>query len=345
MIECSVWPMNLLTKPVGEKDRRLIIHPKEAVLREGIRRTPEGNLYIKGPEFIKIPDKVYVPERKESGHRHIWCRDANGNYHLYGRKLNIKKTYTDILPKMTHVGMDFKWGELRNSTAIDLELVWPGHPDSEVTTAIKECPHQLHPYFFAPLIIEGRLLIGKDSPTWIEGREILRRFVPSTSMTKGYKPMYIAGDKKLALLETMLNIADHNKFEGYVLKGAACDDWWKLKGLNEADVFVIGFKVSDAETRKGMVTAVHIGVLDKEGKIKNMGNVAGFNLEMMGEMTEALRKYGRSPAKNPFLMKTLRVIYQEVAGKNLLKHAFFSCWRDDKNWESCSIDQFALREI
>jgi hypothetical protein len=331
--------MDRLTKPVGEKDRKLIIHPKEAVLREGVRRDKANQLYIRGEEFIKLPDGEYVPERKEQGHRAIYCRDAEGNMHLYGRKLNVKKSYTDIWPKMQG---NPHFRSLSPLTALDLELTWPGHPDSEVTTALKECPRELKPYFFAPLIVEGTLMIGDNSPTWIEGREWLRKWVSPDNMTKGYKPLYIAGKKKLSILQALLNIADHSGYEGYVLKGAACADWWKLKGVNEADVFVIGFKVSTAETRKGLVTAVQIGVLDKEGKIKDMGNVAGFSLDVMNEMAEARAKFGMTK-KNPFLYRTLRVVYQEIAGQNGLKHGFYSCWRDDKNWESCSEDQFQFR--
>ena len=37
-IECSLWPMNILTRASGEKDRKLLVHPQECVKRAGMRR-------------------------------------------------------------------------------------------------------------------------------------------------------------------------------------------------------------------------------------------------------------------------------------------------------------------
>lgn len=333
-ILCDLWPMNLLTKPIGEKDRRLIIHPKEAVLRNGIRRDSEGRLEIVDPKAIKIPDGIYCIEDKEQGHRHIWCCDKEGNYHLYGRRLNVQQTYTDILPKLN--GKVTCFPPLPPESALDFELCWPGHPDSEVTTAIKDHPEELHPYFFAILIWKGSLVIGDNSFEWFSGRRHLEHHVGKKYMTKGYKPINLdsstkAGkQKKLWVLETLLNKAEEKGKEGFVLKEMMSMGWWKLKGINEADVFVTGFKISDSETLKGLATGVKIAVY-KDGKVFNMGNVSGFDRETQTDM-----------AKNPdkYLGRVLRVVYQEIAGKGKMKHGFKDSWRDDKNKESCTFDQF-----
>ena len=155
--------------------------------------------------------------------------------------------------------------------------------------------------------------------------------------------MSFRDELRQATLEALLNMAELQHQEGYVLKVMACDGWWKLKGINEADVYVTGFKISDADTRKGMVTAVEVAVVNKEHYSVNMGNVSGFNLEEMGKMTEAYNKYGltrNGPNKNPYFGKVLRVIYQEIAGQGKMKHGFFDCWRDDKNQTSCWTTQF-----
>lgn len=333
-ISCDIWPMNLLTKPTGEKDRALIVHPKPAVERKGISRI-KGLLTITDPKAVKIKDGIYIPEFKEAGHRHFFCRGAKGYYHMYGRRLNVNQTYTDIWPKLK--GIDYP--ELPLETVVDMELLWPGHHDSEVTTAIKECPDQLVMRCFSVPIYKGVLLIEEDTEDWVHGRIRLHHVVGKERCVKAYKPITIAGDNKKFVIQILLRIADHKGFEGYVLKEFANRNWWKLKGIQEADVFVVGFKISNAETRKGMVTAVKVGVYDDNKKMKKIGNVSGFNLDEMEAMTEAYIKY-RDDIKNPFLGKVLRIRYQELAGRGGLKHAFRDCWRDDKSPNSCSINQF-----
>ncbi len=335
-VECNLWPMSLLTKPVGSKDRRLIIHPKEAVLRSGICRNSEGLLSIVDASAIKIPYGSYIPERKEEGHRHIYCRDKDGKYYLYGRRLNVQGTYTNILPKVKGCP---NLPELPLETALDLELIWPGHPDAQVSSAIKDCPDQLKPMFFAVLIHKGNLLIGQDSLYYPMGRSLLRDLVDLNNMTKSYGAVILTENNRKVMLEKMLRFADSHKFEGFVLKGKACDDWWKLKGLCEADVFVTGFKVSSAKTRMGMITAVEIAVYDDNGQIIDMGNVSGFSVEEMIKMMEAHTKYGTTK-NNPYMFKVLRVVYQEMAAQKKLKHCFKDSWRDDKNDTECLYSQF-----
>lgn len=330
-IDCNLWPMNILTKPVGEKDRKLIIHPKEAILRKGIRRNQKGELSIIDPKAVKIPDGTYCLERKEQGHRHFLVRgEDNDVAAVYGRRLNVDKTYTNIYPKLKASPLAKIWYQLPKNTVLDFELCWPGHPDSEVTTAIKECPEELHPYFFSAPIVEGENMMGKNSDAWFEGRKQLRKWVGKEYMTKGYKPIYLEGENKAKVLTHLLRYADKMDWEGFVLKELFCDGWWKLKGTNEADVFIIGFKISKAETRMGLATAVKIAVY-KKGEVFPMGNVSGFKVEVMEDMTA-------HPAK--YMNRALRVVYQEIAGKGKMKHGFFDGWRDDKSPSECSYAQF-----
>jgi ATP-dependent DNA ligase len=329
--------MNLLTRPVGEKDRALLVHPKPAVERKGLKRV-DGLLTIADPKAIKIKmPNILIPELKEAGHRHFLARDKKGNYSCFGRRLNVNKTYTDIYEKIKD--MPHPW--LPKETVIDFELVWPDHPDSEVVTAIKECPEELRMRCFAVPIYKGQSCVNSDIVDYIQGRNRLVRLVGTDLVTKKYKPISISKDTVIHVLEYLLNTAEFMGVEGFVLKAFHCKEWYKLKGINEADVFITGYKISKAETRMGMVTAVKVSVMDGE-EIKDIGNVSGFNLEQMNEMTEYYNYYDAkgNVEENPYWMKTLRIVYQEMAGKGGLKHAFFDSWRDDKNYGLCSIDQF-----
>jgi ATP-dependent DNA ligase len=344
--------MNLLTKPTGEKDRALIVHPKPAVERKGIRRNKKGKLIIIDPKAIKVKcPNILIPEMKEAGHRHFYCRDKEGEYHCYGRRLNVKKTYTDIwskIKKMPHP-------KLPKETVIDFELVWPGHPDSEVTTAIKECPEELRMKCFAVPIYKGESCINEEAPDYIQGRKLLIKLVGRENCTAKFKPIQFYKEDVKDVMEYMLRAAENMKFEGWVLKGFHCKEWYKLKGIQEADVFIIGFKISDAKTRKGMVTAVKVAVYQGRKPITDepweevpIGNVSGFDLDEMKKMTEAYNKYGlvtcgsgRNAKPNPYMYRTMRIIYQELAGQGGLKHAFFDCWRDEeKSPEQCRMKQF-----
>jgi ATP-dependent DNA ligase len=345
-IECNQWPMTELTLPSGEKDRKLQIHPKAAVERKGLKRDSEGKLRIADPKAIKIkiprqvPAVMIFPEMKEAGHRHFLARDENGEYSCFGRRLNVEKTYTDIYPKLK----GWQHPELPTRTVVDFELVWPGHPDSEVVTAIKECPEELEMRAFSIPIYKGRNLIGTNSLNYIDGRKLLMRVLKYKKyITKRYTPIKLTRDNQIQVLEALLNKAEELDIEGFVLKEMSTLGWYKLKGINEADVFVIGFKISNAETRKGMVTAVRVAVMDGLDE-KYVGNVSGFNIGEMNEMTEAYNKFGDKSEgydANPFMYKTLRIVYQEQAGQGGLKHAFRDCWRDDKAAESCTMDQFS----
>lgn len=336
-IESNQWPMNILTRPVGEKDRALIVHPKTAVERKGIRKN-DGEFIITNRKAIKIKPGTYHLEVKEAGHRHIFFRDDDGDYGCFGRRLNVNKTYTNIYEKICKMPLP----KLPRETAVDFELIWPGHPDSEVVTAIKECPEELRMRAFSAPIYRGRVLIGDKSDDYETGRILVGKLVGSDRLVKRYKPIEIPKEEPEAILQILLNWAEKRNQEGWVLKEAACRNWYKLKGVNEADVVIIGFKVSSAETRMGMVTAVKVGVYVGEQKYMYVGNVSGFNLEEMEAMTKAYNKYDAkdNSEKNPYRYKVLRIAYQEMAGKGGLKHAFRDCWREDKSPESCFMGQF-----
>jgi hypothetical protein len=326
--------MHILTRPVGEKDRALIVHPKPAVDRKCIRK--DGNKIVIDPKGIKIKnfDTLYV-EEKSAGHRHLFCRDINGEFYCFGRRLNVKKKYTDIWPKI----YTMPHPNLPKDTVVDMELVWPGHPDSEVTTAIAECPEELRMRCFAVPILKGMVHIEGYSHEYGYGRKELVELIGKENCVKRYEPIRSGVDLKY-VFEKYLNFAQKNSLEGFVLKEKFCSKWWKLKIADEADVFIMGFKISNAKTRKGMVTAVKVGVM-KNDKPTYVGNVSGWNLDEMQRMTKSFNKFG-ADANNPYMHKVIKIQYQELASQGGLKHAFRveNPFREDKGCQSCRWEQF-----
>ena len=338
MIDCDIWPMNLLTRASGADNRKLLVHPKEAVTRSGIRKI-EGELNIVDPKSIKIPSGTYYVEEKEQGHRHFYCRDSEGEYHVYGRRLNVNGTYTDIMPKLIRT----PFPEIPNNTVIDMELVWPGHKDTEIPTAIKSFPDELRMKAFAVPINRGELCILEESYSYEDGRLVLMGIVGDDNTSNCVSKVTLDDARKTSELQSLLISAESSNIEGYVLKSKACDGWWKLKGVKECDVFIVGFKISESATRTGLVTGVDIAVMDAEENEVNMGKCAGFTQELQKQMADAYNEFGTS-LNNPYMHRVMRVVYQEIAGQGKMKHGFFDGWRDDKNRASCTIDQFDFEE-
>ena len=330
------WPMNLLTRPAGES-RKLLIHPDKLLSRQCMRRDKNGVMRINDIEAIKLfknkalPVKVYY-EIKQQGHRHFYCRDSRGNYHLYGRRLNVEGEYPDIMPKLLGYGI-FPNDHIPTETVIDCELIWPGHPDTDVPTAIKDCPDKLKMVAFAIPILHGRNLFQNKFRSYREGRHYLVENLDPKYIIGKNPSLYLSEDLIIDNLEYLLAKAEMYGFEGWVLKEFAFSGWWKLKLVNEKDVFVIGFNKSESDTRYGMITSVKIGIL-KGKEILDIGNVSGFDEEQMDEMTKAYSR-ATDTEYNPFYHRVLRVQYQEIASKGKLKHAFFDGWRDDKSWKEC----------
>lgn len=331
------WPMNILTRPAGE-GRKLLIHPDKALSRQCMRRDENGILRITDPEAINLLKKMDNSGRirahneiKQQGHRHFYSRDKKGYYHFHGRRLDVCGEYPDIMDKF-YENSKTLFPTLPKETVVDCELIWPGHPDSEVPTAIKNNKEMQIVCFGVP-IREGELLFERKV-TYRTGRHILHDLLDEKFIIPLGGEVIFYKDDIVAKLEELLREAEERRIEGWVLKEHAFSGWWKLKLVNEMDVFVTGFNVSDSDTRFGWITSVKIGCY-KEGKIIDLGNVSGFNEEQMQLMTTEFKMHKDKVDYNRFMYRALRVQYQEVASKGKLKHAFFDCWRDDKNYTDC----------
>jgi len=331
------WPMSILTKEAGQS-RKLIVKPVDICPRSNFRPDADGHLRVVDVDKIRLHDTTVAIEVKEQGHFHYYCRTLLGEYRMFGRRTNVDGEYTDIIHKLK----EMKLPGLPKGTVVAIELIWPDHPDSEVPTAIKDHPSLLKMVALGVPIQAGIKHFDCDED-YKTARRRMNGILPPEFHPKRLGFIKL-GDKfeTAEILEYYLKFAKNSGIEGVVFKEFGYDGWWKLKGVKEADVFITGFKVSDSETQYGMVTSVKIGcmqIIQGNFEIKEMGNVTGFNLEEKDEMTGAYNIHGDAET-NPYWMKTLRVLYQEIAGKGKLKHGFFDCWRDDKDYSECTMEQF-----
>lgn len=328
------WPMSILTKEAGQS-RKLIVKPIDICPRSNFRPNADGYLRVVDIDKIRLHDTTVAIEVKEQGHFHYYCRTLLGEYRMFGRRTNVDGEYTDIIHKLHAM----KKPGIPRGTVIAIELIWPDHPDSEVSTAIKECPEKLKMVALGVPIQSGKKYFNCNEDYNSACRR-MRGILPPEFHPKrlGFKKL---GDKfeTAGILEYYLEFAKNLGIEGVVFKEFGYDGWWKLKGVKEADVFITGFKVSDSETQYGLVTAVEIGVYGKDGGLVEMGSVTGFNMDTKMDLTAEFEEHDMG-TDNKYMYKVLRVMYQEIAGKGKLKHGFFDCWRDDKKWDQCSMEQF-----
>lgn len=323
------WPMNVLTKASGD-GRKLITKPIDITPRDNIRPDENGNLRIVDCELIRVQDTIVYPEVKMQGHFHFFCNNQ-GTLAMYGKRLNVDYTYPNIIKKLN----DVKLPKIVVNTVYATELIWPGHPDTDVPTAIRDHPEELQIVVLGLPIYRGRLM---TDTSYDFAREILQDTC-SDFLVENY-PMCELGSKKQvgAVLEMCLKDIKERQIEGFILKEKAYSGWWKIKGVKEADCFITGCKVSKSETQFGLITSVTIGVLeDNNNEIIEMGSISGFTLEDKLEMTDA---YRAGKFDDCYVGKTLRVLYQEIAGKGKMKHGFFDGWRPDKDSMECKFDQF-----
>lgn len=332
------WPMNVLTKSTGKR-RRLISAPDAGVKRESIQ--PSGDGFVVKPDGVLLPaGRRYFIETKEQGHFHYFARNIDGEYSMYGKRETVCGNYRDIWP-LVEKGLKDKLPGIPPETAFAIELIWPGHQDSKVPTAIKECPEQLEIRALAVAIYKGVLIAGTDMG-YTRGRRILKHCFESHQIVELHGAIdieYGDAERNAKVLSYWLERAKLEEIEGYVLKSAHYSGWYKLKGIRECDAFVIGFKISESDTYYGQVTSLELGMWDEDAqKTIPVGRASGFPDELKNQLTASYKEHG-TEVTNPFMFKACRVTYQEIGTRGGIKHGFFDGWREDKSSEDCLLEQ------
>lgn len=330
------FPMNILTTSTG-KNRKLLVKPVNGVKRQAI--TIVNGKYHVNPSMLKIPCGRYFVETKEQGHFHFYSKNSAGEYSFFSKRVTVNGNYRNLFENVKFRNKMLKklpW--LFKETAIAVELIWPDHQDSQVPTAIKECPEQLRVVPLSVAVYKGEILMGVKA-NYLRTRKILEHCFTPSSLVELHQSIVISKDKdRNALqLEQLLDQAKRKKLEGFVLKQYHYDRWYKLKGIQECDVFVIGFVVSTSESYEGMVTSVKIGVMDNES-VTEIGRVSGFNYLEVYNLTQEYNQF-KNESLNAYMGKVLRVTFQEITVHGNIKHGFFDGWRTDKVKDECTAEQ------
>lgn len=252
----------------------------------------------------RVTSATLVAEVKSDGR---WIRVTTLGYPQLGRRLhghahNMVGDF-DYLQLPENVVDQWFRKALPREFAIDGELVWPGHPATEVITAITECPSELEYVGFAVAYADGY------TTTWPydRGRELLESLVVRTSEIR-------ARGLTNASYEDMLTLV-HAGEEGLVLKGYNYADWWKVKPVFEADCLVVGIKQGNAGKYQDCCGALLLMAGDP---LRDVGRCSG-----MDEAT-------RFAITSSDIGRVCQVEYQSITSRGKFQFPRFVCWRDDK---------------
>ena len=258
---------------------------------------------------------VAVKQRKYNGHRFTMYKQDDGRLVGFERNMNPDREIMILRPDI----VKYDWWKLLvqnlpKMSSIDGELYVPDGNAGDATTAIAKCSDNLEFMAFAL--------------PWYNCKEIFH--IPVAEARTVVLNMGLCFARTLPIyptdtLEQLISDAVNLGYEGWVLKQANYQGWFKVKPQKEVDCIVTGFKDGDGKYL-GLVGSLKVSVW-MDGKLTEIANVSG--------MSDDIR-WGIDEKKD--LGRVIEVKYQEVGNKNRLIHAHFVRWRPDKSAEECVYD-------
>lgn len=266
-------------------------------------------------------EKVAWAHAKRDGWRLTLVINEYGIIRGYGRDLNV-----DLFKKYPLL-YNANWVQrlVRKKvcdTIIDGELWAPGFKASIVSSMLaRDSAHLLEFDVFAVPVIGG-----------MDTRHVELENIRNIVVDK-YK-MRWAPYRRVSPLEktreSFLNDVEPDS-EGWVLKAAHWDGWYKVKHELTADLIVTGIKEGDGR-HIGALGAL-IGSVHTPTGMREVANVgSGLTDKDRDELMEL-------HDKGQLLGRVMEVKYQYVADRGRLRHPRFVRWRDDKPAAECTDDQ------
>ena len=189
---------------------------------------------------------------------------------------------------------------------LDGELHCPLEPSSSVIHLLKNKSHMLT---FSPFAVP-------QHPT-LKFEQVMHELEVAGLTVPYWRPI-----TKTINPQELLEEAQSRSIEGWVLKRAHYEGWYKLKPERTVDCIVIGVNPGKGKY-SGMIGSLEVAII-KDKRLVPIADVSG------------LQDAQRQLHPNEFLHRVIEVAYQEVGSKGRLLHPRFKRFRPDKPHQECT---------
>jgi len=264
-------------------------------------------------------EPVSAKQQKFNGHRFTMYKQRDGQLIGFEKEIRPDREITVLRPGI----VKYDWWKLLVQnlppmSSIDGELYIPDGNAGDATTAIAKCLPELR---FMPFAVP-----------WFNGREMFEIPVSEARMVANGMGLKFAKPLPIQLTDTFESLCEQAVslgYEGWVLKKANYQGWFKVKPQKEVDCIVTGFVEGDGKYF-GLVGSLKVSVWI-DGKLTEIANVSGMDDTTRLDIDE-----------EKDLNRVVEVEYQEVGNGGRLIHAHFVRWRPDKPADECVVNRSDL---
>lgn len=269
----------------------------------------------------KHPIRWY--QEKKDGYRLTFIREKDGEFVALGRTDNYWSLLSGLkLAEPVH--------DLPEESIIDGELYIPGHPASDVVTAMKNGWKSLKYDAFAVPYLAGECYEDEDL-------EEVNNILQIGGFTTIDPIRSFRNERPEELLYRLLTLAQLEKIEGYVVKNKHYAEWYKIKPEHTCDLVVMDFKEGEKKYT-GMLGALICGAYNEKNELVELASVGG-------GFDDAQRSILWKPWRRAKLKgEVVEVMYQDVMAKGRLKYPRFLRFRDDKPAKECTLKQLGVKQ-
>ena len=258
--------------------------------------------------------RVAHKQYKYNGHRFTIWKQEDGTLVGFEREIRLD---LEMTVKRPHI-VEYDWWkalkEIPPMSCVDGELYIPFGNAGDAAHAIAEGLNTLD---FMPFAV----------PVWAGAHITSYSLLYAAEKLKRKTSLQFAPFFKLMEHDTEELLIDDAKtlgIEGWVLKNANYEDWWKVKPTYPIDMVVTKLKWSDSDRYIGTIASLHASVYIND-KLTEISCVPGSSIPDNIRWEISDKDIGR----------VLEAEYQEVGNGRRLIHPKFTRWRDDKPADQC----------
>lgn len=252
----------------------------------------------------------FYAQVKFDGFRATFFKQSNGKVVAFGRDPSLHLEMTVRFPRLLHDETIRHFVQTApDQSSLDCEIITNG-PASGVPTALRDSSRHLKVIPFA-VPYWG----GKNLSEWgLSNIEVL-----TTIKLASWHQIFHGVN-----VENLLRTAKEKGIEGWVLKEANYEGWWKLKLENTIDCIVTDI-VEGKGKYVGMIGALVVSVYNSDRQLITIANVSGMTDKQRVDMS----------LDDDLIGKVVEIKYQGMGSKGKLRHPRFKRFRPDKPQFDC----------